>query len=88
MEVLYAPTFLRMLKALPAELQEEATKKIELFRRRETHKALKVHKLKGRLVGRYSFSINYHIRVVFLFSNIRGKRSAYLLAIGDHAIYR
>lgn len=88
MEVAFAPTFLRMLKALPAELQEEAIEKIELFRQPDKHKLLKVHKLKGRLAERYSFSINYHIRVVFLFSRTNGKRGARLLAIGDHEIYR
>lgn len=88
MEVAYSPTFLRLLKSLSAELQEEAIEKIELFREPQNYKALKVHKLKGRLAGRYGFSINYQTRIVFIYSKSKSRRVAYLLAIGDHEIYR
>ncbi|MBP6945284.1 type II toxin-antitoxin system mRNA interferase toxin, RelE/StbE family [Patescibacteria group bacterium] len=87
MEVGYSPTFLRQLKSLPSELQAEAIEKIELFQRQLNHPQLKTHKLKGRLNGRYSFSVNYRTRIVFTFSNTKKPRVAYLLAIGDHAVY-
>ena len=87
MQLAYAPTFIRMLKALPQELQIEALEKIELFQNRKHHNMLKVHKLKGRLAGRYSFSVNFRTRIVFQFANIRGERVAHLLAIGDHNVY-
>lgn len=61
------------------------TEKIELFSDEDNHKMLKVHKLNGRLRGCYAFSVNYHIRIVFEY--IGKPRRAYLLAIGDHAIY-
>lgn len=86
MEVSFSPTFVRMLEALPTDLQEEALEKIELFRFEENHRSLKVHKLLGRLRGRYSFSVNYKIRVVFIYVGER-TRVASLLAIGDHDIY-
>ncbi len=80
--------FLRMLKTLSQALQEEAMEKIDLFQNPDTHRLLKVHKLQGRLAGKYSFSVNYSTRIIFQFTKIRSPRAASLLAIGDHAIYR
>jgi mRNA-degrading endonuclease YafQ of YafQ-DinJ toxin-antitoxin module len=79
-----APAFLRQLKKLPAELQEEAVEKICLFKDKSNHRQLKVHKLKGELNGKWSFSVNYRDRIVFkwLSDEVVG-----LLAIGDHSIY-
>ena len=84
-EISYAPTFLRQLKALSLELQEEVVEKTALFEDPRNHKVLKVHKLKGRLSGRYSFSVNYRYRIVFCYLS---KNEAVLLAIGDHDVYR
>jgi len=80
----YAPAFLRQLKKLPAELQEEAAEKILLFRNKSNHRQLKVHKLKGELAGKWSFSVNYRNRIVFKWLS---DESVGLLAIGDHSIY-
>ena len=84
-EIEYAPAFLRQFKKLPNDLQEEASEKITLFKGRNNHSRLKVHKLKGDLVGKWSFSVNYSYRIVFkwLADNIAG-----LVAIGDHDIYK
>ncbi len=81
----YAPSFLRQVKTLSGELQAEAVEKIAVFVDEKSHKTLKVHKLKGRLVGRHSFSINYRYRIVFKYI---AKKEAILLAIGDHDVYR
>ena len=86
MDVSYTPGFLRMMKSLSVGLQEEVIEKIEIFKKSENHKQLKVHKLTGRLQGRYSFSVNYKIRIVFLFLKTQPKE-ALLLAIGDHDVY-
>lgn len=84
MEITYLPAFIRKLKALNLDLQEEALEKIELFRDKNNHKQLKVHKLHGPLAGRYSFSVNYKTRIVFSYTS---KKEIALLAIGDHAVY-
>jgi mRNA interferase YafQ len=83
--VSFAPSFLRQLKALPDELQEEAIEKIEFFANIKNHKMLKVHKLKGRLSDRHSFSVNYNYRIVFQYAT---SKEVVLLAIGDHDIYK
>lgn len=86
MEIFYTPEFLRSLKKLPHKLQEEAIEKIDLFRDPLSHKNLKVHKLKGMLRGRYSFSVNYKTRIVFRY--VEKPKNAVLLAIGDHNVYQ
>lgn len=86
MEISYTSAFVRMLKSMPSALIEEALEKIELFRDPANHDRLKVHKLGGRLSGRYGFSINYRIRVVFGYSDSTPKE-AILHAIGDHDVY-
>jgi mRNA-degrading endonuclease YafQ of YafQ-DinJ toxin-antitoxin module len=83
--VAYSPTFARMFKKLEPELQQEAVKKIELFRDAKNHRALKVHKLHGQFSDKYSFSVNYYIRIVF--SHLSAGE-VILVAIGDHDIYK
>lgn len=85
MEVAYAPQFLRQFKKLPQLIKEEAVEKIELFMHAENHKYLRVHKLKGKLEGRFSFSVNYRYRIIFMWET-EGE-SVILLTIGDHSIY-
>ncbi len=86
LKIAYTPAFIRQVKALSDVLFDEVEEKIELLKDEKNHKALKVHKLKGRLKGRYSFSVNYQIRIVFKY-NPRDKQEAILLAIGDHDVY-
>ncbi len=82
--IIYTPTFLRALAKLPRPIQEEVYEKVELFKLRENHERLRVHKLKGSFKNKYSFSITYSHRVIFLFED---KNTAVFLAIGDHAVY-
>lgn len=83
--VSYTPSFLKQLRSLPEELQEEALEKIEFFKDVKNHKMLKAHKLKGRLRGRYAFAVNYRLRIVFQFI---ASKEVVLLAVGDHDVYR
>ncbi len=85
MEVAFKPSFLRQFKKLPIALQEEAHEKIALFKNPRNHSLLKVHKLKGGLAGKFSFSVNYRYRIVFVWE-VAGQ-SAIFFAIGDHAVY-
>lgn len=82
----YTPKFIRMYSGLELALQEEVKERIYLFRTEKNHKILKLHKLNGKLKGRYAFSINYKIRVIFNYTN---KKVVNLLYIGDHdGLYR
>lgn len=84
MKIGYTPSFFRQLKKLPEALQEETFEKITLFENKKNHLSLKVHKLKGRLSGKYSFSVNYQTRVVFIYH----KNNAILISVSDHDIYK
>lgn len=86
MDLGFTPQFRRQFKKLPKELQNEVLEKIELFQDIDQHQTLKVHKLQGRLEGRWSFSVNYRYRIIFTWET--RDRAAILLAVGDHSIYR
>lgn len=85
MKVYFKPTFIRKLKSLEFGLQEEVIEKIELFKDEKNHKQLKIHKLRGVLSGKYSFSVNYKTRIIFLHL---AKNEVVLLTVGDHEIYK
>lgn len=81
----YTSCFLRQYNKLPESLQEEVHQKIELFREDPKHSFLKTHKLKGRMKGYFSFSVNYQYRVVFEYDT---KNTVALLSVGDHDVYK
>lgn len=85
MKVAYTPSFIRKYKKLSEPLKEETKEKISLFEKDPTHSFLKVHKLKGHLKNRWSFSINYEYRIVFQYLS---KTEAIFLAIGNHDVYK
>lgn len=82
----YTQQFIRAYDSLQAPLKEEIKEKIQLFTDRENHQRLKVHKLHGKMAGRWSFSVNYKIRVVFVYVG-KGKNTVSLIIVGDHSIY-
>lgn len=84
-KVLYKPAFIRQYKKLPEALREEIKEKIGLFREDPSHLFLKSHKLKGKLKGFLSFSVNYEYRIVFEYET---KNTVVLLAVGDHEVYK
>lgn len=86
MNIFFKPSFVRQFDKLGASLQEEVLEKIDLFRNPKNHKLLKVHKLHGHLAGRYSFSVNYRYRIVFIYID-KKQTSVALLAFGDHSVY-
>lgn len=85
MDISLSPQFRKQLRKLEQPLQEETLEKIELFKDKDNHKQLKVHTLHGRLKDRYSFSVNYKFRIVFMYLS---KNEIVLLAIGDHDVYK
>ena len=87
MDVVYKHSFVKQFKKLPPDLQKEVLEKIELFKTPNNHKTLlKVHKLKGDLSGLLSFSVNYRFRIVFEWKVLN--KSASLITVGDHGVYR
>ena len=85
MKIKYKPSFLRLYKKLHPALKEEMKEKIDLFRSNPKHPSLKIHPLKGKMKGCFSFSVNYRTRVIFIYET---KNTAALLFVGGHDIYQ
>lgn len=81
----YSPEFKRLFKKLSLEIKKEAVEKEKIFRLDNFSKNLKVHKLSGKLKGRWAFSISYTHRIIFSFVN---KEYVIFHAIGTHDIYK
>ncbi len=85
LSVSFTPNFIRRYNSSGGDLQEEIFEKIELLKNRSNHKQLKVHKLKGKLSGRYSFSVNYRTRIIFRYIDAN---EVSLITMGDHDLYK
>lgn len=85
-KISYSAEFIRRFKKLSKEAQERALDAIELFKRKENHNALRVHKLHGKYAGSYSFSVDYQIRIAFDYLD-KNSNEVLLLTIGGHDIY-
>ena len=82
--ITYSPNFLRQFNKLPLALQDEAEDRVTLFAQDPRNPLLRTHKLKGHLRNRWSFSVNYRYRILFVYDS---KKSVLLIAIGDHSLY-
>jgi len=85
MKLQYRATFLRQLKKLEKDLQEEVLEKLNLLKDKENFKQLKVHKLQERLKDFFSFSVNYKYRIIFSYENTK---IINILVVGDHNVYK
>ncbi len=84
-DIFYTSKFIRSFDNLSERLKEDAVHAISSFQDPKNHQRLRVHSLKGKLRGNWSFSVNYSYRIVFEFN--KSKSSAILHAIGTHAVY-
>ena len=69
-KIAYSPAFARAYKKQiknQSELQELFNERVDLFIQDPYHPQLRTHKLKGILKDFYSFSLDYDLRVIFLF---------------------
>ena len=85
MKIEYLPRFARQYKKLPENVQKEAEKKENIFRKDPFDLRLKTHKLGGSLFGFWSFSITHSYRIIFEFVD-NGLVRFY--QIGNHDIYK
>jgi mRNA-degrading endonuclease YafQ of YafQ-DinJ toxin-antitoxin module len=84
MKIGYSSSFIKLFNSLDKDLAEEVYEKINLLKDRKNHRMLKVHKLHGKLKGKFSFSVNYKIRIIFEFVE---KNQIIMHEIGHHDIY-
>ena len=77
--------FTKSFKKLPRNIQKRAENKDKKFRENPFTPSLKTHHLKGELQGLYSYSVNYHHRVLFKFLD---PTTVVYYDIGTHEIYK
>jgi len=79
MEFLYTRRFLRSLRKLPQLIQEDVFLAVWRFKNKNEHKALRLHKLSGKLKRYYSFSANFSHRIIIEIK----KEKTYFLDVHD-----
>lgn len=84
MEVHYTSRFAREAKKIPQHLRPLIEERVDLFQKNPNDPRLKTHKLTGKLKEYWSFSVDYHWRIIFEFI---GADRALFHSIGDHSIY-
>ncbi|MEW6481606.1 MAG: type II toxin-antitoxin system YafQ family toxin [bacterium] len=70
MEISFSSSFKRAYRKRikgNEELERKFWGRVEIFIKNHFDKALKTHKLSGRLQDLWSFSIDYNIRIIFYF---------------------
>jgi mRNA-degrading endonuclease YafQ of YafQ-DinJ toxin-antitoxin module len=84
-KIYYTPRFQKSWRKLPATLTKKAQGKENLFRRDAFQPSLLTHKLAAKLKYYWSFSIDYHTRIVFRFLK---EGEVLFVDVGTHDIYK
>ncbi len=74
----------RFLKRHP-ELVDRYKKVLKLLELNPNHPSLRLHKLKGKLAGKYSVSITMSYRIILTFAVT--EKGIVLIDVGNHDIY-
>jgi len=82
--VYYSSQFKKSVKKYRQQ-RKQIENKIKKFLENPFDKSLKTHKLTGKLSSYWSFSINYHLRILFEFID---SKTAGFIDIGTHEIYK
>ncbi len=77
-------SFENQFRALPKHAQRKAVKAEKLFRANPFHPSLRLHKLKGRLDGLWSISLDRSYRIIF---EVLEDGNVLFVSIGRHSIY-
>jgi len=85
LKIIFPHKFITQFEELDEKIKDLAERKIDIFKENPKHHSLKTHKLNGRLVEFFSFSIDVKFRIVFEYGN---KNTVHFLKIGNHDIYR
>lgn len=80
----YAPSFRKSVKKY-ITYKNKIEKTINCFQNNPFHPSLKTHKLAGKLENCWSFSVDYHLRIVFEFID---ESTVGFINIGTHEIYK
>ncbi len=82
--IYFSTKFKSQFVALPRAIKQKAVKAEALLRDNPFHPSLRLHKLKGKLDGCWSITVDYYYRIIF---GIDEKGNIVFLSIGTHSIY-
>lgn len=86
MEIYYSPNFARQYKKLSREVKLVAERREVIFRKNWKNPILATqHKLKGKFIGFWAFSIDNRHRIIFEFVD---ESNVNFNAVGSHDIYK
>jgi mRNA-degrading endonuclease YafQ of YafQ-DinJ toxin-antitoxin module len=77
--------FIKNWSKLDLRTKKETVEKIDIFLENPYSPTIKTHKLTGKLKDCWSFSVSYHLRIMFKFG--QGKTVEFI-DIGSHEIYK
>lgn len=77
--------YIKSFKKLPEEIHALLVEREKIFMADPFDNRLKTHHLSGKLSHVWSYSVNYHYRVLFKFI---GKQVVLYLDVGTHEVYR
>lgn len=83
--ILYSSGFVKQFQNLPESVQKTAIKKEALFQENPIHPSLRLHSLKGKLLGLYSISITMNYRIIF---KRQSNGDIIFISIGKHDLYK
>jgi len=85
MKIYYSSKFAKEYKKLPFKVKISAEKREKVFRKDPFSPQLKTHKLTGKLKDYYSFSLDFHYRIIFEFVE---NDNVWFHSVGTHEIYK
>lgn len=84
-QIVYNPRFAKKLDRFSSEEQKKILGKLHIFWENPYNNSLKAHKLSGKLNNLWSFSVSYHLRILFRFVQ---KNIVEFIDLGGHEIYK
>ena len=82
--IYYSSEFKKSVKKYSAH-REQIKKRVTIFIEDPFDPRLRTHKLGGELSGYYSFSVTYHIRILFEFID---DNTVGFIDMGTHGVYK
>lgn len=84
-KIYYTPAFQKGWQKLSKKTKKKAERQEKLFRQNAFHFSPLTHKPSGKLKNYWSFSIDYHTRIVFRFLK---KGEVLFVDVGTHEAYK
>ena len=82
MKIVFSKKFEKLFKKQPKKIKEQFYKRLKILEKDPTSKILNIHKLGGKLKGKYSMNISGDVRAIF---EIVDDEVIFFLLIGTHS---